>query len=201
MRTSPDDCLIEVTYYSSVKLSEFVVSQLASFTFGQLIDGVGENGVAFPVDGSYAVVHASGESPRFFEQSEALNLPYKAPTVAMAVFQGSSEQVLEALESASDSINLKYGGLTALNMAIHEIDLVENLIRLGADPNQKDGLGYYPLHALSMTRKCSEETKVAIANMLIRNGAEKTVKDNGGEYPFEHVLRLNLGMLAEVLRC
>ena len=97
-----------------------------------------------------------------------------------------SEKGCEALSEINDKNSIKW---TALHIACRNSakgqfstnEMVEFLLKHGADPNVKDNYGYTPLHHASWYS--NSESSLETVESLLRNGADPNAKDICGWTP------------------
>jgi len=86
--------------------------------------------------------------------------------------------VNDAVESDASLGSRRFGGRTLLHYAAGAgcSAVVTSLLRLGTDPDLRDGAGHTPLYSVS--NECASETAQEIVRALVRAGAD--VNANGG---------------------
>ncbi len=175
-----------------------MISLLVEDTVGQLRDGVGELGIKFEIGGNVATAHIANDTPLFIRLTEVAEVPYQIPRIAIAAFEGPVERLMDEIQNFSETINLPYDGLTALNISIKDVELVAALLAAGADPSREDAFGRTPLHTLVFA-PIDETAKVEIATLLLKAGAQPDKIDSAGRNPANLAREQELHVLSSLL--
>ncbi|HUR69557.1 MAG TPA: ankyrin repeat domain-containing protein [Candidatus Thermoplasmatota archaeon] len=98
-----------------------------------------------------------------------------------------------------------YAGATALHIAAaaHRVEVVDALLRLGADVRRRDRRGAQPLHAASVGRpgagNWDPPAQVATIVRLIRAGADPNSSDKNGATPLHRAARTRAAAAVDAL--
>ena len=109
--------------------------------------------------------------------------------------------LITALVNAGADIN--YGGGSGVGTALHtavanlDLDMVNDLIRRGANVNATDASGVTPLHTIAS--RAGSPGAAAIAQALIDAGADNNVQDNEGRSPIVQITGANTMAVAQII--
>lgn len=127
-------------------------------------------------------------------------------SILILASQVNNLQVAQLAIDTGANVNAE-AGLSALHWALlnRNKDIIELLIKSGADVNRKSPRGYTPLAYIadieynSSTSPDKKQQLIEIANMLISNGANVNAHDNNGNTPLILAVKNRNILVAQIL--
>lgn len=136
---------------------------------------------------AFATLH-SGGNPNFAEDVYGASLAHLIdagqPDIVLLMLQAGADPNIKSYDVATDENNDDYSYvLLPLNSAVicGDIEIVDALLKNGANPNASTGNGTHAAHHLSQIRH--RDTAVSIGGLLISYGADVNARDGSGHTP------------------
>ncbi len=149
----------------------------------------GRSGFAAIVVSVFVLACATHASDQYHRKDISVAKPTALPAFTAAIENGDVTRVVQLLDGSQEQINLPVGkqGWTPLQRAIRygHHELVEVLVKQGANVNLADNYGWAPLHYAAMNGR---ETAVSF---LLGNGADINQRGHQGETPLHWALNNN----------
>ncbi len=130
-----------------------------------------EKGHAQVVD----VLLLRGAQANAIDKGFPIDCPGGNTALILAIVKGHTK-VAHRLLDAGASAKTKGGGTSVINAAAYlgDAELVERLIQLGADVNQRDGSGFVPIGSAAM------QGHIPVVQLLLNHGVDPNSKTPGG---------------------
>lgn len=200
---TPNDSawLVFVDYWCPTHPTEEIIAGLTEFTMIQILDGAGENGFDFDIEGTMASISVEDTTPSEI-RVDASERPLTPPNlIAMAAKDNDLEALGKLLESHRESIDQLYQGFSALHYAVFNANAqaARMLLEHGADPNVRNIVSATPLSYLASIRGVEDDVAVEIAKELIRVGADKGLTDHLNRTAYDRAMIKGKERLAQLL--
>jgi hypothetical protein len=151
-------------------------------TRGQLLDGVGENGLTFRGGAEGIALAAAWNRELRIEQVEDGVYVPPPPRIPISAHRGDVGEIRTALQSG-EAVDSRLMGYTGLQLAIGsgQREAALALIDAGADVHVTHPDGDTLLMACATSRAMSDHDGALVAQALIENGADCTCMSDAGE--------------------
>jgi ankyrin repeat protein len=136
---------------------------------------------------------------------KAVRLLSESPELAGACFQFGASRAVEKPYFLTEIARYIYAGDTALHIAAaaYQAEIVEQLIKAGADVHARNRLGYNPLHAAAAggpgSQRWNPDRQAATIRTLIAAGADPNSTDKREVTPLHIAVRTRCAVAVQTL--